>query len=152
MSDQENTNLPVEPTPAASNADNATPVTPEPVVDTTPLVWEAPAPAPTLSAPAPVWSAQPQVAETNAWAIVSLVASILSWVGLFGIGGIVGLVCGIIARNQIRDSAGRQTGDGLAIAGIVLGGINVVISCIGLLCVFVALAGMFSMPFMYNGR
>lgn len=152
MSDQDNTNTPVEPIPPVSDVDNAMPVMPEPMADKTPLVWEAPASTTPLTAAPNYWGTPPPPAETNAWAIVSLVASILSWVGLFGIGGIVGLIAGIIGRNQIRDSAGRQTGDGLAIAGIVLGGVNVVLSCIAILCMLVVFAGLFTMPFMYNGR
>ena len=151
MSDQD-TNTPVEPVPPVGDADNVTPVVPEPVADKTPLVWEAPAPTTPPAAAPNYWAAPSQPAETNAWAIVSLVASILSWVGLFGIGGIVGLIAGIVGRNQIRDSAGRQTGDGIAIAGIVLGGINVVLSCIAILCVLAVILGTFSVPFMYNGR
>lgn len=45
-----------------------------------------------------------------------------------GIGGflciipaILGIVFGVIAKNQIRDSNGTQRGDGMATAGIVLG-------------------------------
>ena len=45
-----------------------------------------------------------------------------------GIGGflciipaILGIVFGVIAKNQIRDSNGMQRGDGMATAGIVLG-------------------------------
>lgn len=71
---------------------------------------------------------------TNIWAVVSLISSILSWLGLFGIGGIVGIIAGIVARNEIAASRGAQSGDGLALAGIILGSINVLLSCIGLLC------------------
>lgn len=153
MDNQDQTNKDEEPTPAVSGTENATPESVEPIVENAPLRWEAVEPEPAAPAHEPqLWSAPPAPQETNTLAIVSLVASILSWVGLFGLGGIIGLVCGIIARNQIRDSAGRQTGDGIAIAGIVLGGVNVVLSCIGLLCVIVAFAGMFTMPFMFDGR
>ncbi len=85
---------------------------------------------------------QPQAAyltpaqTTNVWAVVSLISSVLSWLGLFGIGGIVGIVAGIVARNEIAASRGAQSGDGLALAGIILGAVNVLLSCIGLLCLF----------------
>ena len=75
-------------------------------------------------------------------AIISLVASIASWVLLFGIGGVVGVICGIVARNQIKASAGQQTGNGLAIAGIIVGGINIAVICIILLCVGVSFLGL----------
>ena len=74
--------------------------------------------------------------QTNAWAIISIVASILSWVGLFGLGGIVGMIAGWYARSEIKKSNGAQTGDSLALVGIILGGVNVVLACIGILCLF----------------
>ena len=37
----------------------------------------------------------------------------------------VAIVLGFIGRGQIKSSQGRQTGDGMAIAGIVLGFIGV---------------------------
>jgi hypothetical protein len=58
-----------------------------------------------------------QSAGTNSMAIASLVSSL---VGLlcFGIGPLLGLVFGIIALNQIKQSG--QSGRGMAIAGIVI--------------------------------
>jgi hypothetical protein len=38
-----------------------------------------------------------------------------------GVGSILAVVFGFVARTQIRNSQGRQGGDGLAMAGIVLG-------------------------------
>jgi hypothetical protein len=72
--------------------------------------------------------------QTNSLAIISLISSILSWVFVPVIGGIVGVVLGIKARNDIKASNGTQTGDGLALAGIIVGGANIAIACIGILC------------------
>jgi hypothetical protein len=57
--------------------------------------------------------------STNGFAVASLVLGIVG----FGccVGSILALVFGYMARNQIDQSAGRQTGRGLATAGIVLG-------------------------------
>lgn len=55
---------------------------------------------------------------TEGLAIVSLILSIV-WV--FGIGSIAGIVTGVIARRRIRDSGGTKTGNGIAVAGIVVG-------------------------------
>lgn len=63
---------------------------------------------------------QPPV--TNGYAIASLVLGIV-W--LWWLGSVLALVFGYTARNQIIASGGRQTGEGLAIAGIVLGWIGV---------------------------
>lgn len=63
--------------------------------------------------------AQPQ-RSTNGLAIASMVLGIL-W--LYWVGSILALIFGYIARNQIRQH--NQQGDGMAIAGIVLGWIGV---------------------------
>ncbi len=39
--------------------------------------------------------------------------------GLFFFGSLIAVICGHIARANIRDSAGTQTGDGMAIAGLI---------------------------------
>ena len=61
-----------------------------------------------------------QQRSTNGFAIASMVLGIL-W--LWWIGSILALVFGYIARGQIKDN--HQNGDGMAIAGIVLGWIGV---------------------------
>lgn len=61
------------------------------------------------------------VPETNTLAVISLVFGILGWTLLPFVGTIVAIVTGHLALGQIRNSAGTQTGDGLAIAGLVLG-------------------------------
>ena len=65
---------------------------------------------------------------TNGMAIASLVASLVGFVPFcfFGIGSIIGIVLGIVALNQIKQT--REGGHGLAIAGIVVGGVSLLIS------------------------
>ncbi len=63
-----------------------------------------------------------QPAKANGLAIASLVLGIL-W--LWWVGSVLALVFGYSARGQIRRSEGRESGDGLAIAGIVLGWVGV---------------------------
>ncbi len=60
------------------------------------------------------------VARTNGLAVASLVLGIVGW-ALCGIGSILAIVFGVIARNQIRASGGREGGDGMAKAGVILG-------------------------------
>jgi len=93
-------------------------------------------PAPAYLSPAP---------QTNVWAVISLVSSILAWCGLFGIGGIIGIIAGVIARNEITASRGAQTGDGIALAGIILGAVNVFGTCLVLLCIGLA----FGLPLIF---
>ncbi|WP_370331780.1 DUF4190 domain-containing protein, partial [Mycolicibacterium hippocampi] len=61
---------------------------------------------------------------TNNLAIWSLVASILGV--CCGLGSIVGIVLGFMALSQMKQT--RQAGNGLAIAGIVVGVVTLLIS------------------------
>jgi hypothetical protein len=45
------------------------------------------------------------------------------WVG--GLGAILALIFGYVSKRRIDESGGRQTGRGMAIAGIVLGWVGV---------------------------
>ena len=59
---------------------------------------------------------------TNALAVVSLIFGIGSWCVLPMLGAIVAVVCGHLARADIRRApGGRMDGDGMAVAGLVLG-------------------------------
>jgi hypothetical protein len=58
--------------------------------------------------------------RTNGLAIASLVLGLAGWI-VCGIGSVVAVVLGFVARSQIRASQGRETGDGMAKAGIILG-------------------------------
>ena len=86
---------------------------------------------------APPTSNMPYVASvpTNSLAIVSLVSSILSWVILPVVGGIVGLITGIMARKEIKQSNGAQGGDGFATVGIIVSAINIVVMCLAITCI-----------------
>jgi hypothetical protein len=52
--------------------------------------------------------------QTDGLAIASLVTGLLTI-------PIAPIICGHLARTRIRDSGGMKDGDGLAIAGLVLG-------------------------------
>jgi hypothetical protein len=68
--------------------------------------------------------------QTNGMAIASMVLGIL-WI--WWIGSILALIFGYVAKSQIDQSGGRQSGRGMAIAGIVLGWIGVGFIVIGIL-------------------
>ncbi len=82
------------------------------------------------------------VPETCSLATISLVAGIASWVILPGIGAIVAVITGHMAKNRIRDSMGRLTGDGLATAGLVLGYVQIGLSICGICAAVLYFAGM----------
>ncbi|WP_162250918.1 DUF4190 domain-containing protein [Nocardioides sp. Root140] len=64
----------------------------------------------------------PPPRSTNGLAIASLVLGIL-WI--YWLGSVLALIFGYIARSQIKESGGRQDGEGMALAGIILGWIGV---------------------------
>jgi hypothetical protein len=74
--------------------------------------------SPLLQAPA----AQP---PTHPLAITSLVTAVLGVTVCVGLGSAIALVTGYLARNEIRSKPGAYSGDGLATAGMILGGIGV---------------------------
>lgn len=63
--------------------------------------------------------AYPAAPKTNGMAIASLVTSIVCC-------GPIGLILGIVAKNQIKASRGTQGGDGMATAGIIIGALSIV--------------------------
>lgn len=74
-------------------------------------------------------------------AIISLIAGIVGILFLPVIGGIVAVITGYKARDEIRESAGTVGGEGMATAGLVLGWIGIGLWAIGLCigCLFAAL-------------
>ncbi len=73
--------------------------------------------------------------KTNGLAVASLVLGIV-WIDW--IGSVLAVVFGHIARRQIRNSEGAQTGSGMAMAGLVLGWIGVAILTAAVAAVIVA--------------
>ena len=70
-------------------------------------------------AAAPVPAVAPR---TNSLAVASLLLGLLS---LFVPFAILAVILGHVARSQIRKSAGRQKGAGMALAGLILGYLGV---------------------------
>jgi len=73
--------------------------------------------------------------ETSALAIVSLVFGILAWVALPLIGAVIAIVTGHMARSEIQAAYGDLQGDGMAVAGLVLGYLNLVIAMFGVVLI-----------------
>lgn len=111
-----------------------------------PPVYDAPATTPPYPAPGygqPAYGAPQQayatVPTTSAAAIVSLIAGILCWLIPIGVGAIVAVVAGHIARGAIRRSNNTLGGGGMALAGLILGYLNLLVGV--LLCaLFVVVA------------
>ena len=63
---------------------------------------------------------QPVSRRTNGLAIAALVCS-CAGIFLLGIPAVLGIIFGFVARGQIRQSSGAQGGNGMALAGIIVG-------------------------------
>ena len=76
-------------------------------------------------------------ARTSPLAIVSLVFGILTWCLLPFVGALVAVVCGHLARSEIRHAPpdAPQEGDGLAIAGLVLGYVHLLLCVVAVMVV-----------------
>jgi hypothetical protein len=54
-------------------------------------------------------------------AIISLVSGLVGWTFLPFLGAIAAVITGHMAKKEIRESAGTIGGDGMALAGLILG-------------------------------
>jgi len=80
---------------------------------------------------------------TSTTAIVSLVFGIICWVAIPFIGAIVAIVCGHVARKEIGSAPpGSIDGDGMAVAGLILGYLHLALVAAFLVLVFTVLGGL----------
>jgi len=61
-------------------------------------------------------------------AMIALIAGIASWVIAPVVGSIVAIVCGHMARKQIRETG--EDGDQQAVIGLVLGYVHLGVTCL----------------------
>lgn len=80
--------------------------------------------------------------QTSTTAIISLVSGLLGWTLLPLIGSVVAIVTGHMARAEIRRNPQTIEGDGLAIAGLVLGYAMVAVAIASVVALFVFLGGL----------
>ena len=80
--------------------------------------------------------------RTSTTAVLSLVFGILSWCVLPLVGAVVAVVTGHVARGELRRAApGELEGDGMAVAGLVLGWTNLALVLLGLALVLFVFGG-----------
>lgn len=80
--------------------------------------------------------------RTSSLAVVSLVAGLLGWTLAPWIGSIVAIVTGHMARSEIKRDPEGVEGDGLAIAGLVLGWLMIALSILVILAVILFFGGL----------
>jgi hypothetical protein len=83
--------------------------------------------------------------RTSTPAILSLIFGILSWCMLPFLGAIIAVVCGHTARGEIRRAApGTIEGDGLALAGLILGYLQLLLTAVFAIGIILVLVGVVS--------
>lgn len=82
-------------------------------------------------------------ARTSTMAIISLVFGIVCWAALPFIGALVAVICGHAARGEIRRAPpGTIEGDGMALAGLILGWVHLVLCVLAVMLVMLFLGGL----------
>jgi len=81
------------------------------------------------------------VRPTCSTATISLIFGILSWICLPFIGAVVAIVCGHMARAEIRRTPGGMEGDGLAVGGLVLGYVHIAAFLLAIVALFMFFGG-----------
>ncbi|MGN6152575.1 MAG: DUF4190 domain-containing protein [Lysobacteraceae bacterium] len=80
--------------------------------------------------------------RTSSLAVISLVFGILGWTLLPFLGSLVAVVCGHMARSEIRQSQGALEGDGMAVGGLVLGYLVIALSVLAVAAIFLFFGGL----------
>jgi hypothetical protein len=81
------------------------------------------------------------VRRTSSMAIVSLVAGLLGWTFAPWLGSIIAIITGHMARAEIRRDPAGLEGDGLAVAGLVLGWAMILLSVFTVLAIVLFFGG-----------
>lgn len=88
------------------------------------------------------------IPRTSGPAVISLVFGIVCWFALPFVGAIVAVVCGHLARGEIRRAPpGSIDGDGLALAGMVLGYINLALCVLAVMFIVMFFGGLAMLAF-----
>ena len=78
---------------------------------------------------------------TSPLAVASLVFGIACWVVLPVLGSLGAIICGHMAKREIRDAAGRLGGSGMATAGLVLGYVHLAFAILATVFVVLLFGG-----------
>ena len=81
--------------------------------------------------------------QSSTLAVVSLVFGLLGWTLLPLLGSIVAIVTGHLARGEIRREPERLQGDGMAVAGLILGYAAIAIGIFAMIVFVLFFGGLF---------
>jgi hypothetical protein len=80
--------------------------------------------------------------NTSTYAILSLAFGLMAWLMAPLLGAIVAVVCGHLARAEIRRAHGAIEGDGMAMAGLILGYLQIALAVVFALVVAIFFGGL----------
>lgn len=83
------------------------------------------------------------VPRTSTTAVVSLIFGIVAWVALPFLGALIAVITGHVARSEIRHApAASVEGDGMALAGLILGYVQLAFCLFVLMAIFLFFGGL----------
>lgn len=82
------------------------------------------------------------VRQTSTLALLSLIFGILGWTILPFAGSLVAIVTGHMARSEIRRAPETYDGDGMAVAGLVMGYLVIALSVLAVLAILLFFGGL----------
>lgn len=85
----------------------------------------------------PVYPTTPVYKKDSSLAVASLVCGLLGWTFVPVLGAIAAIITGHMAKKEIRESNGMLSGDGMALAGLLLGYISLGLLVMGIICFLV---------------
>ena len=81
--------------------------------------------------------------QSSTLAVVSLIFGVLGWTLLPVLGSIVAIITGHLARGEIRREPERLEGDGMAVAGLVLGYAAIAVGIFAMIVFLLFFGGLF---------
>ena len=87
----------------------------------------------------------PLVKRECSLAAASLVCGLLTWFVVPFFGALAAVITGHLARKQIRESQGEMSGDGMAVAGLILGYTQLGVILLIVMVIIIAVAAFSSM-------
>ncbi|MBS0192878.1 MAG: DUF4190 domain-containing protein [Proteobacteria bacterium] len=82
------------------------------------------------------------IRPTCSTATVSLIFGILTWFMLPFVGAVIAVIAGHMARAEIRRANGGLEGDGMAVAGLVLGYVHLGLALLAVMAVILFFGGL----------
>ena len=79
--------------------------------------------------------------QTSTAAVLSLIFGLLSWIILPFIGAVAAVICGHMARSEIKRTPGLD-GDGLAVAGMIFGYLHLAVMILSIIAIIIFFGGL----------